>query len=77
MAALPTAVAGGSCPVDWNIHVGPIDKSVVCGHSYTNAIRGARPFLAGFMILLATWPLVRSIAYASFPIIKPTPESRR
>jgi hypothetical protein len=68
---IPQAVpGGGSCP-DWRVKVGPLDQNVVCNSSYTQAIRSARPVLAGFMILLATWPLVRGIAYASFPVIKP------
>lgn len=69
---LSLAIPGGSCP-DWTITVGDSERNVVCGHGYTNAIRAARPVLTGFMIALALWPLIRSTAYAAFPILKPTP----
>lgn len=74
LGSLPGLVGGvgGACP-DWRIKVGTTDKNVVCDSSYTDAVRAARPVLAGMMILLAVWPIVRSIGYASFPLIKPVP----
>lgn len=76
VASIPSAIPGGSCP-DWRIKVGPLDQNIVCSSSYVGAIRNARPVLAAFMIVLAFWPMARSIAYASFPIIKPVPTGGR
>lgn len=73
LVSIPAAIPGGACP-DWKVKVGSmVDQNVVCGSSYTDAIRAARPVLLGFMGLLALWPLIRSTAYAAFPIIKPQP----
>lgn len=79
---LPSAVPIQGCP-DWVVKVqvparGHVDatntsENVVCDSSYTAKLRGARPVLAFFMLLLALWPLLRSTAYAAFPIIKPQP----
>lgn len=63
---------GQNCP-DWRIKVGPTDENVVCNSSFTAAIRDGRPIFAGMMVLLAVWPILRSIGYASFPLIKPVP----
>lgn len=62
----------GTCP-DWTVTVGQYERNVVCGHSYTEAIRAARPVLTAFMLALALWPLIRSTMYAAFPILKPNP----
>jgi hypothetical protein len=70
--SIPAAVPAGSCP-DWTVKVNGTTKNVVCDSSYTAAIRTARPVLAVFMGALALWPLIRSTAYAAFPIIKPQP----
>jgi len=73
IGAVPVAVGGGGgCP-DWTMRVGSEDWNVVCDSSYTDAIRAARPVLFAFMAALALWPLIRSTAYAAFPIIKPQP----
>lgn len=65
-------IAGANCP-DWRIRVPGFDKNVVCDSGFTDALRSARPVLAGFLILLATLPFVRSVLYAWMPVIKPQP----
>lgn len=73
-----SGVAAGGCPA-WDIKVPQIgglgDKtySAVCDSEFTQAIRGARPFLLAGMVALAFWPVVRGIFFASFPLIKPVP----
>lgn len=76
LAGLPAVVPRNNCP-DWRVTVGGSQRNVVCGHSYTEAIRAMRPVLTGFMAALAFWPLIRSTAYASFPVLKPTPSGGR
>ena len=72
LSVLAVPDIGETCP-DWVVHVGDFNTNVVCDSSFTAAIRAARPVLLGFMGLLAVWPLIRSTAYAAFPIIKPQP----
>lgn len=75
-AAIPAAVPGGSCP-DWRIQVLDLDRNVVCGSSFTDAIRASRPVFVVFMGALALWPLIRSVAYSAVPIFKPVPGGGR
>lgn len=62
----------GGCP-DWRIKVGNVDQNIVCDSSFVGAIRSARPWIAGGMLAVAFWPLIRGIFYASIPVLKPTP----
>ena len=72
IAGFAPMIPTGTCP-DWTVTVGEHERNVVCGHSYTEAIRAARPVLTAFMLALALWPLIRSTMYAAFPILKPNP----
>lgn len=74
-ANVPASIPDNGCP-DWRIKVGPVDQNVVCPSSYTDAIRSARPVLLVFMVSLAFWPLIRGLAYAAIPVLKPHPGSR-
>lgn len=66
------------CP-DWRIKVssdgagGSMDKSIMCDSEFTVLIRGARGAILAAMLALAFWPLIRSVFYASIPIISPAP----
>lgn len=72
LSAIPTAIPGSGCP-NWVVEVAGRRENVVCGKPYTEAIRGARPVIFAFMLTLALWPLIRGVAYASIPVVKPVP----
>lgn len=72
LGTLTAAIPGGSCP-DWEIHVGSVNKQILCGTQFGNAMRSARPVWAVLMVGAAFWPMIRSVMYASFPIVKPHP----
>lgn len=85
LAGFAALIPAGDCP-NWDVQVqypgvgdGPnstghtLDKNVVCDSSYTSAVRTARPVFAAMMMVTALWPMIRGIAYGSFPIIKPVP----
>lgn len=72
LGAIPTAVPNQGCP-DWEIKVGGMTKNVVCDSSYIDAIRAGRPVFAAMMIATAFAPFLRSLAYASVPILSPVP----
>jgi hypothetical protein len=67
-------VGAGACP-DWVVHVGSFSQNVVCGSSYTNAIRDLRPVFTAMMLLTAFAPLMRSLWYAVLPVVRPVPTS--
>lgn len=69
------SVGGRSCP-NWRIQVGSLDRNVVCDSSFTQAIVNSRAWLAGGMLALAFWPLVRGLFFAAVPIIKPVPTGK-
>lgn len=72
LASLPAEIPGQGCP-DWRIHVENVDKPILCGTPFGDAMRGARPVFAVLMVGGAVYPLIRSVMYASFPLVKPTP----
>jgi hypothetical protein len=61
-------LSASGCP-DWRIEVGDLDQNIVCGNSFTDAIRDIRPALLGLMSILAFWPLIRGTYYGAIPII--------
>ena len=72
-AALPAELAvGSSCP-NWRIRVASVDRQILCGTAFGNAMRDARPVWVVLMSGAAVYPLLRSIMYASFPVVKPSP----
>jgi hypothetical protein len=79
--ALPGNLPSESCP-DWRVKIptpgwggagNDFDQNVVCDSPYIDSLRAARPVLAAGMIALAFTPLLRGLAYASIPLLKPTP----
>lgn len=71
---LPGTIPGAGCP-DWRIKVANVNKNIICGTPFGNAMRGARPIFAVLLIGAAFWPMIRSVLYASFPVVKPAPVS--
>jgi hypothetical protein len=70
LTSLPSAIPGGGCP-DWTLKPPKgASRNIICGTPFGNAMRGARPVLAALMIGAACWPLIRSVMYASFPVVK-------
>lgn len=63
---------GGACP-SWTVHVAALSKNVVCDSPFIAAVRGARLPLFGLVASAMIWPLLRSLWYASIPILRATP----
>lgn len=73
-AELGDGIPGQDCP-NWRIKVAGVDKNVVCDSSFVDALRSARPLMAGFLVLLAVMPLLRSTLYALVPVINVQPRT--
>lgn len=65
-------VGGLLCP-DWVVTVGDWQQNIVCDSSYIDALQLARPWITGAMIIVAFSPLIRSLWYATLPLVRPTP----
>jgi len=72
MAVIPASIPTSGCP-NWRIQVGNIDRNIICGTPFGDAMRSARPVFTVMVLGAAFWPLFRSVMYASVPIIKPVP----
>jgi hypothetical protein len=72
----PPMVAPGAsgCP-NWTITVAGQTKNVVCDSTFTAAILAARVPMFGLVATGMVFPLLRSIWYASIPILRVTPSS--
>lgn len=73
LAALPTSISGGGCPVDWAFTYQGTTTVLLCGTKAGNTIRAARPFITVLAMGACVYPFLRSLVYASVPIIKPSP----
>lgn len=72
---MPGALAGpgdSGCP-NWTVTVGSFSENVVCDKGFTNAIIGARDPIFVLVSTAMVWPLIRSLWYASIPILRVTP----
>lgn len=72
IGSIPGFVPATGCP-DWRVKVEKLDQNVVCGSSFTNAVRASRPILAALMITGMFWPFIRSLLYSAVPILSPVP----
>lgn len=73
LAALPTGVSGGGCPVNWAFTFKGHQYSLICGTPVEPVVRAARPVFLVLALGAAAYPFIRSLVYASVPIVKPTP----
>lgn len=73
LAVLPAAVDGGGCPTNWAFHYRGDEYSVLCGTLPGNTLHNARPLITVLALGACVYPFLRSLVYASFPIIKPHP----
>lgn len=70
---LPGSVAGGGCPTSWSVTWDGQTYSLLCGTPVEPILRGARVMLVALMVAGAVYPLLRSLWYSAFPVVKPTP----
>lgn len=71
-----TGPGGSGCP-NWVISVPGFSQNVICESSFTAAIVGARGPLFGLVAGVMVWPLIRSLWYASIPVLRVTPSSSK
>ena len=76
LSGLPNAAGGsGGCPTSWALTIKGESYSLICGTAAETWVRGARPVWVVLAMAGAVYPLIRSLVYASTPVIKPTPTS--
>lgn len=69
-----TGPGGGGCP-NWVVTVPGFSQNVVCGSSFTAAVTSIRGPLFALLATAMVWPFIRSIWYASIPVLRVTPSS--
>lgn len=69
------APGSSGCP-DWRVKVlDDLDENFICDSSFTAAILNVRAPLFGLVSTAMVWPLLRSVWYASIPVLRVTPSS--
>ncbi|MCL4368070.1 MAG: hypothetical protein M1337_02690 [Actinobacteria bacterium] len=73
IASLPSSISGGGCPTNWAITVQGTSHSLICGTRAEGIMRAARPVFLALAVGAAVYPFIRSLVYASTPVVKPVP----
>lgn len=73
LGSLSGSISGGGCPSSWAFDYKGREYSLICGTPAEGVIRAARPIMLALTMGAAAYPLIRSLVYASTPVVKPTP----